>query len=382
MKKPFFLVCARRTGVTKNQSRSMKLRRCAGVVARTFGGFFGKHFVHIANGDQLTGRFNASLATSCAVFLDEALWAGDKKGEGVLKALITEPRLQLEAKFKDPIMVDNRLRIMVASNNDWMVPVGIGDRRWFVLDVPDTYAGTTHKPYWDALYAEIESRGAAAMFYDLLTMDLSGFDVRAVPHTAAKAQQQALGLTGTDAWLHQVLQDGEIGPDRWENTGLIIGTDQAYGCYEDFSKRQHAFRPDTKSIWSKKIRKALGPCVSDTRRKQGNQRIRSFEFTKLTDCRRQFALHLGAPTIEWEPESIATQNAQPITTAVLPKNIADAIRTAVEKDQENIARLDAAKPGDVRNTHSEATTPPPERSVEWGLDDTGSDEFEREPLQK
>ena len=62
-----------------------------GIVARTFGKFFGKHFAHIANGDQLTGRFNASLGTSCAVFLDEALWAGDKKGEGVLKALITEP---------------------------------------------------------------------------------------------------------------------------------------------------------------------------------------------------------------------------------------------------------------------------------------------------
>jgi Family of unknown function (DUF5906) len=228
-----------------------------GVVARTFGKIFGRHFAHIANCDQSTGRFNASLATSCLIFLDEALWAGDKKGEGVLKALITEPRLQLEAKFKDPIMVDNRLRIMAASNNDWMVPVGIGDRRWFVLDVPDTYAGTTHKPYWDALYAEIKNGGAAAMFYDLLAMDLSNFDVRAVPHTAAKAQQQALGLSGTDAWLHQVLQDGEIGPDRWENTGLTIGTDQAYGCYEDFSKRQHAFRPDTKSIWSKKSGRRL-----------------------------------------------------------------------------------------------------------------------------
>jgi Family of unknown function (DUF5906) len=286
-----------------------------GVVARTFGKFFGKHFVHIANGDQLTGRFNASLATSCAVFLDEALWAGDKKGEGVLKALITEPRLQLEAKFKDPIMVDNRLRIMVASNNDWMVPVVIGDRRWFVLDVPDTYAGTTHKPYWDALYAEIENGGAAAMFYFLLTIDLSGFDVRAVPHTAAKAQQQALGLTGTEAWLHQVLQEGAIGPEHWENTGLTIDTVQAYGCYEYFSNRQHAFRPDAKSIWSKKIRKVLGPCVKDTRQTKGDDRKRSFEFAPLSDCRRRFAAHVGAPDIEWEPENDAPQNTENIGEA-------------------------------------------------------------------
>jgi hypothetical protein len=130
-----------------------------GVVARTLGKLFGKHFAHIANGDQLTGRFNAGLGTSCFVFLDEALWAGDKKGEGVLKALITEPRLQLEAKFRDPIMVDNRLRIMVASNNDWIVPAGIGDRRWFVLDVANTYAGTEHREYWAALYAEIKKVG-------------------------------------------------------------------------------------------------------------------------------------------------------------------------------------------------------------------------------
>jgi hypothetical protein len=168
-----------------------------GVVARTFGKIFGKHFAHIANGEQLTGRFNASLATSCLVFLDEALWAGDKKNEGVLKALITEPRLQLEAKFRDPIMVDNRLRIIVASNNEWVVPAGMGDRRWFFLNVADTYAGTGHREYWEALYAEIDNGGAEAMFYDLLNMDLSTFNVRAVPHTAAKAQQQAHSLRGT-----------------------------------------------------------------------------------------------------------------------------------------------------------------------------------------
>ena len=182
-----------------------------GVVARTLGKIFGKHFSHIANGEQLTGRFNASLATSCLVFLDEALWAGDRKGEGVLKALITEPRLQLEAKFRDPVMVDNRLRIIVASNNDWFVPAGMGDRRWFVLDVADTFSGTDHRKYWEALYEEIENGGAEAMFHDLLQMDLSGFNVRSVPHTAAKAHQQAHSLRGVEAWVHHILRRGRSG---------------------------------------------------------------------------------------------------------------------------------------------------------------------------
>jgi hypothetical protein len=274
-----------------------------GIVARTFGKLFGKHFAHIANGDQLTGRFNASLGTSCVVFLDEALWAADKKGEGVLKALITEPTLQLEAKFRDPIMVDNRLRIIVASNNDWVVPTGIGDRRWFVLDVANTYAGTEHRKYWVALYAEIENGGAAAMFHDLLAMDLSGFDVRAVPHTAAKAQQQAHSLAGTEAWLYDVLQEGAISYKNWECIGLTVSTDDAYGCYEDFSKRQHAWRPQIKSDWSKKMRTALGRCVVDRKQKTGSKRVRMFQLAPLSDCRRQFATHVGAPNIEWESEN-------------------------------------------------------------------------------
>jgi hypothetical protein len=293
-----------------------------GVVARTFGKIFGKHFAHIANGDQLTGRFNASLATSCAIFLDEALWAGDRKGEGVLKALITEPRLQLEAKFKDPIMVDNRLRIMVASNNEWMVPAGVGDRRWFILDVANTYAGTAHKNYWDALYAEIDHGGAAAMFYDLLAMDLSGFDVRAVPHTAAKALQQIHSLHGTEAWLHHILQEGEIGSKRWENNGLAVSKDDAYNCYEDFSKRQRDYRPETRAIWAKKARAALGLCLGDTR--SGRERVRSFQFKPLADCRRQFATHIGAPNIEWDPENDATQNcedADQATASIAPLDI-------------------------------------------------------------
>jgi Family of unknown function (DUF5906) len=73
-----------------------------GIVARTFGSLFGKHFAHITHGDQLTGRFNASLGTSCVVFLDEALWAGDRKGEGVLKALITEPTFSTRSQVPRP----------------------------------------------------------------------------------------------------------------------------------------------------------------------------------------------------------------------------------------------------------------------------------------
>jgi hypothetical protein len=293
-----------------------------GVVARTFGKFFGNHFVHITHGDQLTGRFNASLGTSCAVFLDEALWAGDRKGEGVLKALITEPTFQMEAKFRDPIMVANYLRLMVASNNDWAVPTGVGDRRWFVLNVADTYAGTEHWDYWSALYAEIENGGAAAMLYDLLAMRLSEFDVRAVPHTKAKAQQQVHSFRGPTAWLYDILQQGAIGHNKWNEAGLTISKDQAYECYKEFSKERREWQPDIKDSWSKKIRKMLGPCVGDTRPLIGRERVHSLKFAPLADCRHRFEACVGAPNIEWDA-GVAPEPATDTTVRQTADHLSD-----------------------------------------------------------
>ena len=73
-------------------------------------------------------------------------------------------------------------------------------------------------------------------------------------------------------------------------------------CYEDFSKRQHDWRPEIKSVWSKNIHTVLDANVVDTRPTIYNQRLRSFQFAPLADCRRQFASHIGAPDLEWEPD--------------------------------------------------------------------------------
>jgi hypothetical protein len=361
-----------------------------GVVARTLGKMFGKHFAHIANGEQLTGRFNASLATSCLVFLDEALWAGDKKGEGVLKALITEPRLQLEAKFRDPIMVDSHTHIVVASNNDWFVPAGMGDRRWFILDVADTYAGTGHREYWEALYAEIDTGGAEAMFYELLNIDLSTFNVRAVPHTAAKAHQQAHSLRGVEAWVHHILQEGAIGTDIWREDGLTVSKEDAYKQYLEFSKEQRDWRPDVKSVWSRKLRDLLGSCVEDTRQKIGWQdRVRAFRFAPLGDCRHQFALCAGAPNMEWEPTNeederqlAARQINQDADTPAKLNTLLDAPLLAPESDADlRLPSKGAAGQGNESGSAA-ASLVPDNEPVEDELDGAQWEQPEGEPIEE
>lgn len=282
-----------------------------GFLWRDYGKLFGKHFKHVAHGEHLTGRFNAVLAETCAVFLDEALWAGDRKGEQILKALITEDTFQLERKNYDPIPVKNRLRVMIASNNQWIVPVGTRGRRYAVFDVSDKYADqktSEHKAYWDPLQAQCGDNapddGRAAMLYDLLHMDLCSFNVRAVPESAAKTEQKLLSLRGAMLWLYEVLEEGTIGSESWQDTGLIVNKDHAYERYKEFSKQRREWQPEIKDVWSKSIHAALGRSVRDKRLTYGNGRVRSFQFAPLADCRLQFAIHLDAPNLKWEePEN-------------------------------------------------------------------------------
>jgi Family of unknown function (DUF5906) len=64
------------------------------------------------------------------LFADEAFWVGDKQGENVLKALITEPTPTIARKGKDLLTVKNCLRTMMASENEWIVPAVHLDDRW------------------------------------------------------------------------------------------------------------------------------------------------------------------------------------------------------------------------------------------------------------
>jgi hypothetical protein len=299
-----------------------------GLLWRNYGKLYGKHhFKHVLHGEQLTGRFNATLGDACAVFLDEAFWAGDQKAAQILKGLITEDTFQLERKFCDPIPVPNRLRIMIASNNDWIVPVGTKGRRYVVLDVSDQYSDENDpasKAYWEPLHAQFGNQapddGRAAMLYDLLHMDLSGFNVRAVPTSAAKTEQKLLSLRGTAAWLYSVLQEGVIVQEcrggtvkfPWGATGLTISKDDAYNSYVGFSQQRREWQPEIKDAWSKNIRKALGQCVGDTR----PSGVRSFQFKPLADCRREFGSHLRDQDLEWEPDdrftgAVVGQTAEP-----------------------------------------------------------------------
>ena len=106
---------------------------------RHLGELFGEHYVTMADSRHLVGNFNAHLETAIIVFADEAFWAGDKQGEGVLKTIITEPFIRIERKGIDSKNAPNYTHLIMASNSDWVVPASHDERRYFMLDVSDVH---------------------------------------------------------------------------------------------------------------------------------------------------------------------------------------------------------------------------------------------------
>ena len=67
-----------------------------------------------------------------------------------------------------------------STQSTWAVPASHDERRYLVLDVGD--AQRRNREYFGAIRRQMEEEGGyAALLHMLLTMDLSGFDVTAVP---------------------------------------------------------------------------------------------------------------------------------------------------------------------------------------------------------
>ena len=186
-----------------------------GVMINALGSLFGRHYMQVSNSSHLVGNFNKHLRDCCLLFADEAFFAGDKKHEGVLKSLITERYLAVEAKGFDTESCPNFIHLMMASNSDWVVPAGMNERRFFVLDVKDHRMQDTK--YFSKITNQLNSGGRQAFLHCLQSRDLKDFDHRAIPKTGALQQQKELSMAHEEAWWYEKLVTGAMinNGDQW-----------------------------------------------------------------------------------------------------------------------------------------------------------------------
>ncbi len=186
--------------------------------AKTFGALFGRHFLQVSDPKHLVGSFNAHLRDCVVLFGDEAFYAGDKKHESVLKMLVTEEMITIEAKGVDAQAAPNFVHLIMASNDQWVVPAGTDERRFFVLDVSGEQKQKS--AYFRAIQEELDAGGYEALLYMLRTKDLADFDVRSIPKTAGLADQKLLSYSPMEDWWYQKLKSGDLTVDGGWTDGV------------------------------------------------------------------------------------------------------------------------------------------------------------------
>lgn len=289
-----------------------------GVFAKGFGSLFGRHFLQISDAKHLVGSFNSHLRDCVVIFSDEAFWAGDKKHESVLKALVTEETLAIESKGVDVLASPNYTHIILASNSNWVIPAGANERRFFALDV--SKENMQNKKYFAAIREQMDKGGKEALLHYLLNYDISNYEVRDVPKTAALQDQKLLSYSSEESWWYEKLEEGRVlkEHDCWEREIMKNPLQDDYVLY---MQRVGILRKASPTVLGKFLgrvcpggvpRSFQRPAKIKVQGSYGEEllvtrKVYFYELPELSACREQWDKHHGGP-FKWpEPLEKAEQ---------------------------------------------------------------------------
>ncbi len=168
-----------------------------GTLGNALTKLIGRHALAINSPELLIGRFNSHLQDVVFLFADEAIKPYDKTGESRLKSCISEPRLPFEGKGRDAVVATNVLHVMMASNENWVVPAGMDERRFLVSNANNKWVRNFDK--FAALHEQLERDGGSGyrrMLHDFLKHDLPpNWHPRHLPTTGALLDQKIRSMS-------------------------------------------------------------------------------------------------------------------------------------------------------------------------------------------
>jgi len=286
------------------------------VVGDSLVRLFGPHGVTLNAPRQLVGHFNAHLRDKVLVFADEAYWAGDRSALGTLKRIITERTIVIEQKGQDAYTTANVMHLLLASNEEWVVPAGVDERRFLVVDVDSRHRGD--RAYFDRLFDEVDGDGLAAMLYDLLEWHID-INLRDVPQTTALHEQKLLTAGSLARWWFEVLTDGTLcwqTPTTHPTLGACYQVDRDTVYHHYLSTVSHTRERDHRlvtEVGAALKRELLPRGWPVARQVYGGKRV--WLFPSLSECRVHFTRQHKAQLSDfgWDREELPLDDSADAT---------------------------------------------------------------------
>lgn len=266
-------------------------------LGEVFGSLIANHFVQVDDARYVTGNFNSHMASCLLLQADEAVWAGDKAAEGRLKGLITSERQLIEAKGLEPVRMPNYIRCMMTSNETWVVPAGLDERRFCVLDVHPRCAQNTE--YFREMQEELDAGGLQRLLYDLLRFDLGSVNLRKIPRTKALLDQKLRSLDSVDTYWFNRLWEGTTTTES-PNWILQIPSSSLFQDYVKVSTQTGERRRQTSSQFGERILRhgARKSRPSGNAEDGSSQRPYHYSLPELAQARATFESLLGQ-AVDW-----------------------------------------------------------------------------------
>jgi hypothetical protein len=251
---------------------------------------------------HVIGSFNAAIERNYVVCMDEALFSGDRKALDRLKSMVTEPTVTIEQKYQPRRTISSYHRFFAASNHKHFAQVEADDRRFAFFQVSEALKGD--HVYWDNVHKAIDDPAViAAMVHEMLSLDLSNFNVRQRPKTEAHMDQRLKSLSGFDRYWFEVLQTGCFWPggrgepmEPWEDRHFV-STKTLLAGLKEYEKGTRFYTAPQEREVHQALRRL---CPSAERDRQMNRNIleRGQQLPSLPDARDEFAQFMGGK-IEW-----------------------------------------------------------------------------------
>ena len=274
------------------------------ITGRIIGSLFPANYFLIDDPRYLMGQFNSHLASCLLLQADESFWAGDKQAEGRIKGLITSDFQMIEYKGVDPIRLPNYVSLMITSNEDWVVPVGLMGRRFAVVDASPRKL-QDHKYFAELAQLYERPDAQAALLYELATWHIDELALRKVPKTEALFTQKQRTFDPFVGWLHELLMEGGMVPGAdWPDW---VETQDLHGHYLKRCERLGLRHPLGRESFGTRLRKMM-PGVK--RAQKSSDRKPVYVFPALDLARKAFSDQVDYE-VDWENEGVITTVSMP-----------------------------------------------------------------------
>ncbi len=186
---------------------------------------------------EVTGSFNSSLRDVLYVCLDECSFGGDIREANLLKTLISEDKRIINEKYMKPYVVNAFSKVFILSNNDYIVNVEQGDRRYCVLRASSKFKG--NKKWFDDYGVWLKTGGyEAIMHYLMYEVDISDFNPLDIPTTQEKVELKLRSADLPTKFLFDLLEGNiRFGDDVVKNNRIYRVP--LYEEFKDYCKTYH-----------------------------------------------------------------------------------------------------------------------------------------------